>query len=81
MLADWSFVAQAGVAFDPYSLLLSNAPAAMQAAIGTAQNQEGKARIDSSRWGWLADQINAGRSLARGSYWDADLRPAKHAAL
>ena len=36
----WSFVAQAGVAFDPYSLLLANAPQAMQNAIGTAQNQD-----------------------------------------
>ena len=59
----WSFVGQAGVAFDPYSLLLSNAPAAMQAAIGTAQNTEGSP-IDSSRWGWLADQIYAGVSSA-----------------
>ncbi|MGD0332695.1 MAG: hypothetical protein ABSA90_05500 [Xanthobacteraceae bacterium] len=62
---DWSFVGQAGVAFDPYSLLLSNAPAAMQAAIGTAQNME-ESPIDSSRWGWLADQIYAG--VSSGTY-------------
>jgi len=62
---DWSFVGQAGVAFDPYSLLLSNAPQAMQNAIGTAQNQEGSP-IDSSRWGWLADQIYAG--VSSGTY-------------
>jgi predicted porin len=60
---DWSFVGQAGVAFDPYSLLLANAPQAMQNAIGTAQNQEA-IPYDSSRWGWLADQIYAGVSSA-----------------
>jgi predicted porin len=62
---DWSFVGQAGVAFDPYSLLLSNAPQAMQNAKGTAQNQEALP-IDSSRWGWLADQIYAG--VSSGTY-------------
>ena len=32
----WSFVAEGELAFDPYSLLLANAPQAMQNAIGTA---------------------------------------------
>jgi predicted porin len=62
---DWSFVGQAGVAFDPYSLLLSNAPQAMQNAIGVPENQQ-ESPIDSSRWGWLADQIYAG--VSSGTY-------------
>jgi len=61
----WSFVAQAGVAFDPYSALLSNAPATMSNAIGTAQNME-TTPADSSRWGWLADQIYVG--VSSGTY-------------
>jgi predicted porin len=61
----WSFVGQAGLAFDPYSLLLGNAPQALQNAIGTAQNQEA-IPADSSRWGWLADQIYAG--FSSGTY-------------
>ncbi len=59
--AGWAFVAQGELAYDPYSFLLSNAPQAMQNAIGTAQNQEGSP-IDSSRWGWLAGTIDAGVS-------------------
>jgi hypothetical protein len=57
----WSFVAQGGFAFDPYSLLLANAPQAMQNAIGTAQNQE-MLPFDSSRWGFLAAENYAGVS-------------------
>ena len=57
----WSFVAAGGLAFDPYSLLLANAPQAMQNAIGTAQNQEAFP-FDSSRWGWLAAQNYVGFS-------------------
>jgi hypothetical protein len=48
----WNFVSVNELAFDPYSLLLSNAPQALQNAKGTAQNQEALP-IDSSRWGWL----------------------------
>jgi predicted porin len=48
----WSFIAQYELGFDPYSLLLANAPQAMQNAIGTAQNAEA-IPADSSRWGWL----------------------------
>jgi hypothetical protein len=55
----WSFVAEGGLAFNPYSLLLANAPQAMQNAIGTAQNQEAMP-FDSSRWGWLAAQNYVG---------------------
>jgi predicted porin len=57
----WSFVAEGGLAFDPYSLLLANAPQALQNAKGTAQNQEA-VPFDSSRWGWLAAQNYAGVS-------------------
>lgn len=57
----WSFVGQAGVAFDPYSLLLSNAPQAMQNGIGVAQNQQ-LIPADSSRWGWLGASNYAGVS-------------------
>ena len=63
----WSFVAQAGVAFDPYSLLLANAPQAMQNAINTAQNQDALP-FDSSRWGWLGARttsVLASRCMAR----------------
>ncbi len=56
-----AFVAQAELAYDPYSLLLSNAPQAMQNAIGVPQNQA-ESPIDSSRWGWLAGTIDAGFS-------------------
>ncbi|MDR3423125.1 MAG: hypothetical protein P4L80_18130 [Xanthobacteraceae bacterium] len=59
----WSFVSQAGVAFDPYSLLLSNAPQSLQNGIGVPENQQ-QLPIDSSRWGWLADQIYAGVNSA-----------------
>jgi hypothetical protein len=48
----WSFVAQGELAFDPYSLLLANAPQAMQNGIGVPQNQQAIPE-DSSRWGWL----------------------------
>jgi len=57
----WSFVAEGGVAFDPYSLLLANAPQALQNAINTPQNQEALP-FDSSRWGWLAAQNYVGVS-------------------
>jgi hypothetical protein len=59
--AGWSFVAEGGLAFDPYSLLLANAPQALQLAKGTAQNQEA-IPADSSRWGWLAAQNYTGVS-------------------
>jgi predicted porin len=48
----WSFIAQGELAFDPYSLLLANAPQAMQNGIGVPQNQQAIPE-DSSRWGWL----------------------------
>jgi hypothetical protein len=48
----WSFIAQGELAFDPYSLLLGNAPQAMQNGIGVPQNQQAIPE-DSSRWGWL----------------------------
>jgi predicted porin len=48
----WSFVAQGELAFDPYSLLLANAPQALQNGIGVPQNQQALP-FDSSRWGWL----------------------------
>ena len=49
----WSFISQNEIAFDPYSLLLSNAPQAMQNGIGVAENLQAQP-YDSSRWGWLA---------------------------
>ena len=36
----WSFISQNEFAFDPYSLLLANAPQAMQNGIGVAENQQ-----------------------------------------
>jgi predicted porin len=57
----WSFVAQAELAFDPYSGLLANAPQALQNAIGVPLNAQALP-VDSSRWGWLASPIYAGVS-------------------
>jgi predicted porin len=48
----WSFIAQGELAFDPYSLLLANAPQALQNGIGVPENQQALP-FDSSRWGWL----------------------------
>jgi predicted porin len=48
----FSFIAQGELAFDPYSLLLANAPQAMQNGIGVPQNLQATP-ADSSRWGWL----------------------------
>ena len=36
----WSFIAQGELAFDPYSLLLANAPQALQNGIGVPQNEQ-----------------------------------------
>jgi predicted porin len=55
----WSFVGQAELAFDPYSLLLANAPVALQQGIGVPENQQ-NLPFDSSRWGWLAAQNYVG---------------------
>jgi len=44
----WSFISQNELAFDPYSLLLANAPQAMQNGIGVPQNQQALP-FDSSR--------------------------------
>ena len=49
----WNFVSQNELAFNPYSGLLANAPAAEFNAIGVPQNQW-QVPYDSSRWGWLA---------------------------
>jgi len=49
----WNFVSVNELAFNPYSGLLANAPAAEFAAIGVPQNQW-QVPYDSSRWGWLA---------------------------
>jgi hypothetical protein len=57
----WSFVAEAGLAFDPYSALLANAPQAEFNSIHVPENQQA-VPYDSSRWGWLAAQNYAGVS-------------------
>ena len=57
----WSFVGQFGVAFEPYSGLLANAPQAEFNSIGVPQNQQ-QAPFDSSRWAWLAASNYAGIS-------------------
>ena len=49
----WSFISQNELAFDPYSVLLANAPQAMQNGIGRAELRQALP-YDSSRWGWLA---------------------------
>jgi predicted porin len=59
--AGWSFVAQGELAYDPYSLLLANAPQALQDAKGVPQNAQALP-VDSSRWGWLAAQNYVGFS-------------------
>jgi hypothetical protein len=71
---DWSFVGQAGVAFDPYSALLSNAPQAMQNAIGTAQNH-GNYTGRLEPLGLAGGPDLCWRQL--GDVWHPDLRPAK----
>ena len=57
----WNFVAQGELAFNPYSGLLANAPAAEFNAIGVPMNQW-QVPYDSSRWGWLAAQNFIGTS-------------------
>lgn len=57
----WAFIGQAELAFDPYSLLLANAPRAEFNAIGVPENQQ-LTPYDSSRWAWLASQIYTGAS-------------------
>src|ERR1700733_8250864 len=57
----WNFISVNEVAFDPYSLLLANAPRAMFNAIGVPENQQ-LVPYDSSRWGWLAAQNFVGVS-------------------
>ncbi len=49
----WNFVSVNELAFNPYSLLLANAPQAEFDAIHVPQNQW-EVPYDSSRWGWLA---------------------------
>jgi len=58
-----SFVGQFELAFDPYSLLLANAPQALQNGIGVAENQQAFP-YDSSRWGWLNTNQYVGFSSA-----------------
>lgn len=57
----WNFVSVNELAFNPYSLLLANAPQAEFNAIGVPQNQW-EVPYDSSRWGWLAASNYAGIS-------------------
>jgi predicted porin len=57
----WNFVSVNELAFNPYSLLLANAPQAEFNAIGVPQNQW-EVPYDSSRWGWLAAQNFVGFS-------------------
>lgn len=57
----WSVVAQGELVFDPYSLLLANAPRALHNAIGVPQDEQ-LIPVNSSRWGWLGGQIYAGVS-------------------
>jgi Gram-negative porin len=51
----WDFVSVNELAFDPYSLLLANAPQAMQDGKAVPQDLQA-IPADSSRWGWLAGQ-------------------------
>ena len=70
----WNFVSVNELAYDPYSLLLANAPAALAVAKGTAQNTEALP-FNSSRWGWLGASNYIGVNSA--TFGHADLRPAK----
>ena len=49
----WNFISVNELAFDPYSLLLANAPQAMFNSIHTPEDTQ-LVPDDSSRWGWLA---------------------------
>ena len=55
----WEWIGVGELAFDPYSLLLANAPQAFQSNKGIPQNQQ-ELPYDSSRWGWLAGSIYTG---------------------
>jgi hypothetical protein len=57
----WNFISVNELAFDPYSLLLANAPQAMFNSIGVPENKQ-LIPYDSSRWGWLAAQNFVGVS-------------------
>jgi predicted porin len=57
----WNFISVNELAFDPYSLLLANAPQAMFNAIGVPENRQ-LVPYDSSRWGWLGAQNFVGVS-------------------
>ena len=61
----WSFIAQGELAFDPYSLLLANAPQAMQNGIGVRGKSATRHRSNSSRWGWLNTNQYVGVSNPR----------------
>src|ERR1700689_1663653 len=57
----WNFISVNELAFDPYSLLLANAPQAMWNARGVPENQQ-LVPYDSRRWGWLGAQNFGGVS-------------------
>jgi hypothetical protein len=57
----WNFISVNELAFDPYSLLLANAPQAMFNSIGVPENKQ-LIPYDSSRWGWLGAQNFVGVS-------------------
>ena len=70
----WSFVSQNELAFDPYSLLLANAPQAMQNGIGVAQNQQAQPYELEPVGVAGGDEC---RRREPASCWHAALRPAE----
>ena len=70
----WSFVSQNELAFDPYSLLLANAPQAMQNGIGVAQNQQAQPYELQPVGVAGGDEC---RRREPASCWHAALRPAE----
>ena len=69
----WSFISQNELAFDPYSLLLANAPQAMQNGIGQTQTQ---AALPYDLAAGVAGGDECRRREPTG-FWHGDLRPAE----
>ena len=73
----WSFISQNEFAFDPYSLLLANAPQAMQNGIGVAENLQAQPYELEPVGVAGGDEC---RRLQPAGFWHDDLRPAELAA-
>ena len=74
-LPGWSFIAQGELAFDPYSLLLANAPQALQNGIGVPANQQALP-FELEPLG-LAEHEPIYVGFSNPSFWHADFRSGK----